>query len=76
MTVHMRRASIMRIVLRGRRSIWLRSRLSPVAPRIVNGVSYVRRIKHETHFSWQAQYLVMLRRHFFLAGAVFGDVGL
>ena len=50
---------------RGRRSFWLRSRLSPVAPRIVNGVSYVRRIKPETHFSWQAQYLVMLRRHFF-----------
>ena len=31
-----------------------------VAPRNVNNVSYVRRINHENHFSWQAQYLVML----------------
>ena len=30
----------------------------PVAPRIVNDVSYVMRIKHEIHFAWQAQYLV------------------
>ena len=27
----------------------------PVAPRIVNDVSY-----HESHFTWQAQYFVML----------------
>ena len=29
----------------------------PVAPRIVNDVSYVMRINHEIHFAWQAQYL-------------------
>ena len=31
-----------------------------VAPRIVNNVSYVTRINHESHFAWQAQYSVML----------------
>ena len=34
--------------------------MSLVTPRIVNGVSCVTRINHETHFSWQAQYLVSL----------------
>ena len=29
-----------------------------VPPRIVNSVPCVTRIKHEIHFSWQAQYLV------------------
>ena len=29
----------------------------PVAPRIVNDVSYVTKINHESHFAWQAQYL-------------------
>ena len=32
----------------------------PVAPRIVNDVSFVMRINHEIHFAWQAQYLVRL----------------
>ena len=32
----------------------------PVAPRIVNDVSYVTRINDASHFSWQAQYLVTL----------------
>ena len=32
----------------------------PVALRIVNDVSYVTKINHESHFAWQAQYLVML----------------
>ena len=32
----------------------------PVAPRIVNDVSYVTGINRETHFTWQAQYLVTL----------------
>ena len=32
----------------------------PVAPRIVNDVSYVTRINDASHFSWQAQYLVRL----------------
>ena len=39
----------------------------PVAPRIVNDVSYVMKINHESHFSWQAQqaqYLVMSECHF------------
>ena len=32
----------------------------PVAPRIVNDVSYVSRINHDIHCAWQAQYLVRL----------------
>ena len=32
----------------------------PVAPRIVNDVSYVTDITHESHFAWQVQYLVTL----------------
>ena len=32
----------------------------PVVPLIVNSVSCVKRIQHEIHFSWQAQYLVRL----------------
>ena len=31
-----------------------------VAPRIVNDVSYVTRINHESHLAWQAQHLVTL----------------
>ena len=31
-----------------------------VVLRIVNDVSYVRRVKHARHFAWQAQYLVRL----------------
>ena len=46
----------MTLLLRGRRSIWL----MPVASRIVNDVSYVMRINHDTPFAWQAQYLVRL----------------
>ena len=29
--------------------------MMPVAPRIVNDVSYVTGINHESHFAWQAQ---------------------
>ena len=32
----------------------------PVAPRIVNDISYVTGINDASHFSWQAQYLVTL----------------
>ena len=32
----------------------------PVAPLNVNDVSYARRINHEIHFAWQAQFLVKL----------------
>ena len=31
-----------------------------VTPRFVNSVSCVKRIDHESHFSWQAQYLLKL----------------
>ena len=34
--------------------------MAPVVPRIVNNVSYVTRISHDSHFAWQAQYSVML----------------
>ena len=34
--------------------------MTPVAPRIVVDVSYVTGINHESHFSWQGQYLVKL----------------
>ena len=45
---------------RGRRSIWRGWRVTLLAPRIGNNVSYVTRINHEIHFAWQAQYLVNL----------------
>ena len=32
--------------------------MTPVAPRIVNDVSYVTRINHHSYFAWQVQYLV------------------
>ena len=32
----------------------------PVAPRTANDVSYLKKINHERHFSWQGQYLVRL----------------
>ena len=32
----------------------------PVALRIVNDVSYVTKINHESHLAWQAQHLVTL----------------
>ena len=47
----------MRFILRGRRSIWWSWSVTLVAPRILNDVSYVRRINHAVHFAWQAQYL-------------------
>ena len=34
--------------------------MSPVALRIVNDVSYVTRINHESHLAWQAQHLATL----------------
>ena len=80
----------------GRRSIWWGWRVTLLAPRIVNDVSYVTRINREIHFALQAQYLVNLScdvccsahckwrficdadqswDSFFVAGAVFGEVG-
>ena len=35
--------------------------MTAVAPRNVNSVSYVKRIDHETHLSWQAQHLVKFK---------------
>ena len=35
-----------------------------VVPRIVNDVSYVRRINDEIHFAWQVQYLVSWKDDF------------
>ena len=37
--------------------------MTPVAPRNVNDVSYVTRIKHASLSAWQAQYLVRLDRN-------------
>ena len=31
--------------------------MTHIAPRIVNNVSFVTRINHEIHFSWQAQHV-------------------
>ena len=42
-----------------------------VAPRIVNDVSYVSRINHESRFAWPAQHFGV---SFVVAGAIFGDV--
>ena len=64
MKFHMRRRSIMRFILRGRRSICWGWRLTLLAPRILNDVSCETRINHEIHFAWQAQYLVKLECHF------------
>ena len=60
MTFRMSRGSMMRFILRGRRSIWCSWRVTLLAPRIGNDVSYVTRINDEIHFAWQAQYLVQL----------------
>ena len=32
--------------------------MKPVAPRIVNDISYESTTNHDNHFAWQAQYLV------------------
>ena len=53
-------AEILNSEFRGRRSIWWVWRVTLLAPRIGNDVSYVMRINHEIHFAWQAQYLVKL----------------
>ena len=45
-----------------------------VAPRIVNDVSFVTRINHDSHFAWQGQYLVKLQVSLFVAGAAFGEI--
>ena len=64
----------MRVTLRGRRSVWCSWRVTLVAPRIVNDVSYVMRIIHEIHFLWQVQYLVKLWRLTLVAPRILNDV--
>ena len=59
-TFHMWCWSMMRVIFRGRGSIWWCWRVTPVAPRILLDVSYVTLINGEIHFSWRAQYLVKL----------------
>ena len=49
---------------RGRRSIWWGWRVTLLAPRIGNDVSYVTQISDDIHFVWQAQYLVKLEGDF------------
>ena len=60
--------------------------MTPVAPRIVNNVSYVMRINHESHFCvagavcWRNTSVApdvscVMWITFCAAGAVFGDVG-
>ena len=49
---------------RGRRTIWWGCRVTLLAPRIGNDVSYVTQISDDIHFAWQAQYLVMLEGDF------------
>ena len=53
-------AEILNLKFRGRRSIWWTWRVTLVTPHIVNDVSNVKRINHESDFSWQWQYLVKL----------------
>ena len=48
------------MIFRGGRSIWWHWKVAPVAPLIVNDVSYLMMINHESQF-W-------------VAGAVIGDV--
>ena len=52
--------SLMTFILRGRCSIWWGWRVTWLAPRIGNEVSYVTQIIDDIHFAWQAQYLVRL----------------
>ena len=64
MRFHMWRRSLMTFILRGRRSIWWGWRVTWLAPRIGNEVSYVTQIIDDIHFAWQGQYLVRLEGDF------------
>ena len=64
MRFHMWRRSLMTFILRGRHSIWWCWRVTSLAPRIGNEVSYVTQIIDDIHFAWQAQYLVRLQGDF------------
>ena len=64
MTFHMWRRSLMTLILRGRCSIWWGWKVTLLASRIGNEVSYVTQIIDDIHFAWQAQYLVRLEGDF------------
>ena len=64
MTCHMWCGSRMRFILRGRRNICWVWRVTLLAPRIGNDVSYVTQITDDIDFVWQAQYLVRLEGDF------------
>ena len=49
---------------RSRRSIWWGWRVTLLAPRIGNDVSYVMRIKDAIYFAWQEKYLMSLKGDF------------
>ena len=53
-------STVWNVIFRGRGSIWRLWPVTPAAPRNVSDISYVTRISHDSRFSWQAQYLVML----------------
>ena len=53
-------SSILECCLRGDAVFGDVGGLDLVAPHNVNNVSYVTDINHESHFAWQAQYLVTL----------------
>ena len=80
MMIHMWRRSLMTFIWCGRRSIWWSWRVTWLAARIGNDVSYVTQSTDDIDFVWQVQYLVRLEGHFvelqdFVAGALFGEVG-
>ena len=60
MTFHMWCGSRMRFILRGRRNICWVGRVTLLAARIGNDVSYVTQSTDDIDFVWQAQYLVRL----------------
>ena len=64
MRFHMWRRSSMTLILCGRCSIWWGWRVTWLAPRIGNKLSYVTQIIDDIHFAWQAQYLVRLEGDF------------
>ena len=64
MMFHMRRTSLLTFIFCGRRSIWWGWRVTLLAPRIGNDISYVTQIADDLYFLWQAQYLGRLEGDF------------
>ena len=79
-TLHMWQGSTMRVIVRGTLNIWWCRRVTPVARRIANDLSYVTRIHHDVRFvagaqvhflvkfncqfPWQVHYWVQFNWHF------------